>query len=349
MDKLRAMEYFVRVVEAGSFAAAARELEVSPPAVTHSIAALERTLGAPLLRRGSRHLSLTPDGEQFFPACSLALEELRAAQARLSTYRTRVSGRLVVGTQKAFGHFVAPFLATHPELTLDLRYVQNPKDPLAALVDVLVFIGWIEDSEMVAKRTGQTRYVTCASPAYWKTRGVPRDPNDLRTHDCLALRSSWGAVLDLWKYKRGEEMRSVALGPRMVSDDMDWLIEAAVRGAGVVRLIDLKTRPFLHQGLLDPVLVDWEGLEAPPIHVMYRRGSRPSARVRAFVEFVANLCADLQTSRMAPRTGSLAQCPCRDGFAATGSGRSRAARYLTKHSLRVTPDSRSAVDSVVRV
>ena len=297
MDRLRGIEYFVRVVEAGSFAAAARELEVSPPAVTHLIAALERHLGAPLLRRDSRHLSLTPDGEQFLPACTIALEELRAAEARLSVNRTRASGKLVVGMQKAFGHFIAPFLTHHPGLTLDLRFVRNPKDPLASLVDVLVFIGWIEDTDMVAKRAGQTQYVTCASPAYWKAHGVPQDPDELRGHDSLALRSAWGAVLDLWKYQRGEDVRSVALEPRIVSDDMDWMIEAAVRGAGVVRLIDFKTRPFLDQGLLEPVLGDWEALEAPPIHVMYRRGSRPSARVRALVEFVSELCADLEAWR----------------------------------------------------
>ena len=297
MDRLRAIEYFVRVVEAGSFAAAARALEVSPPAVTHLIAALERDLGAPLLRRDSRRLSLTTDGEQFLPACMIALEELRAARARLSMNRTRASGKLVVGTQKAFGHLVAPFLAAHSGLTLDLRFVQHPKDPLTSLVDVLVFIGWIEDVDMVAKRTGETRYVTCAAPAYWKAHGVPRDPEELHRHDCFALRSGWGAVLDLWKYQRGEEVRNVALEPRLVSDDMDWMVEAAVRGAGVVRLIDLKIRPFLDQGLLEPVLGDWEALEAPPIHVMYRRGLRLSARVRAFVDFVSELCADLEAWR----------------------------------------------------
>ncbi|HUL64004.1 MAG TPA: LysR family transcriptional regulator [Burkholderiaceae bacterium] len=328
MDKLRAIEYFVRVVEAGSFAAAARELEVSPPAVTHLIAALERELGVPLLRRGPRHLSLTPDGEQFLPACTTALEELRAGQARLAAHRTRASGKLVVGTQKAFGHFVAPFLATHPELTLDLRYVQNPKDPLAALVDVMVFVGWIDDIRMVAKRAGQTRYVTCASPAYWKARGVPRNPDELREHDCLALRSSWGAVLDVWKYQRDGATRTVELEPRMVCDDMDWMIEAAVRGAGVVRLIDLKTWPFLHQGLLDPVLAEWEGLEAPPIHVLYRRGARPSVRVRAFVEFVNELCADLQAQPLGSGSKGFAPVPMPRWFRSNwvGSLTRRAAR-----------------------
>ena len=297
MDKLRALQYFVRVVEAGSFAAAARELEVSPPAVTHLIASLERALGTKLLRRSSRHVSLTPDGEQFLPTCAAVLNELQAAEARLSTSRARTSGKLVVGVQKAFGHFMAPFLARHPEITLDLRFVRNPKEPLAGLVDVLVFVGWIEDTELVARRCGQLQYVTCASPAYWRARGVPGDPEELRKHHCMALRSGWGAVLDVWKYRRREESREVGLQTRMVSDDMDWMIEAAVRDAGVVRLIDLKTAPFVDQGLLEPVLDDWEALEAPPIHVLYPRGSRRSARVNAFVNYVSEVCADLETWR----------------------------------------------------
>ena len=310
MDKMRAMQYLVRVVESGSFAAAARELDVSPPAVTHLIGAREHELGTRLLHRHSRHCSLTPDGEQFVPVCAMALQMLRSAEAGLSANRARASGKLVVGTQKAFGHFIAPFLASHPDLTLDLRFVRNPKDPLATLVDVVVFIGWIdEDIDMIAKHAGQTRYVTCAAPGYWKARGIPRDPDELRGHDCLALRSSWGAVLDLWKYRRDGAERSVALDPRMVSDDMDWMIEAALRGAGVVRLIDLKIRPFIEQGLLDPVLEDWEGLEAPPIQVLYRRGSRPSARVRAFADFVSAVCADLEGWRRGAGDARFAPVP----------------------------------------
>src|SRR2546423_11705818 len=110
MDRLRAMEYLIRVVNAGSFVAAARELGVSPPAVTHMIAALEHDLGVALLRRHSRHLSLTPDGEQFLPACMAALEQLRAAEARLSTNRTRASGKLIVGVGRTLSATIAPFL-----------------------------------------------------------------------------------------------------------------------------------------------------------------------------------------------------------------------------------------------
>jgi LysR family transcriptional regulator for bpeEF and oprC len=311
MDRMRAMEYFVRVVEAGSFAAAARELDVSPPAVTQLIAALERELGVPLLRRNSRRINLTPDGELFLPACASALVELRAAVARLSRNQARASGKLLVGMARIVGQYVAPFLADflarHPGITLDLRVAQNLNTPLAGLVDVLAFVGWPEDTDMVAKRIAQTKFITCASPAYWRARGVPRDPEELRGHDCLAFRTPWDVVLDLWKYQRGDDVRSVPIEPRIVANDRDWIIEAAVRGAGVVRMADITTRQIVEGGLLEPALADWEALEAPPIYLMYRR--RPSARVRAFVDFLAQLFANLEASRPGAGQAKLAPVP----------------------------------------
>jgi len=137
------------------------------------------------------------------------------------------------------------------------------------------------------------KFVTCASPAYWKARGIPQDPEELRGHDCLAFRTPFDVVLDLWKYQRGDDVRSVAVEPRVVADDADWTVEAAVRGAGVVRVGDFARE--LQQGLLEPVLHDWQALEAPPIYVMYRR--RSPARVRVFVDFLTEVFANLEASR----------------------------------------------------
>ncbi|HKA40369.1 MAG TPA: LysR family transcriptional regulator [Burkholderiales bacterium] len=311
MDRLRAMEYMVRVVEAGSFAAAARELDVSPSAVTQLIGALERHLGVQLLRRHSRHLSLTPDGELFLPACASALAELGAAKARLSVNSSRASGKLIVGVGRTLTPPIAPFLpdflARHPGITLDLRVVRSPNASAAALVDVLVFTGWLKDTDLVAKAIAQNRFVTCAAPAYWQASGRPRDPDELRRHACLAYRSQWGAVLDVWRYRRGNDVRNVALEARMVSEDLNLMITAAVQGAGVIRVTDLLNRRFFEQGLLEPVFTDWEALEAPPIHVLYRRGARQSARVRAFVEFVTGIFADLEASRAS--TGRITSVP----------------------------------------
>jgi DNA-binding transcriptional LysR family regulator len=327
MDRLRAMEYLVRVVDAGSFAAAARELGVSPPAVTHMIAALEHELGVALLRRNSHHLSLTPDGEQFLPAAMTALAELRAAEARLSVNRTRSSGKLVVGIGRTVSATIAPFLPEflrlHPGLALDLRVVQNPK---TASVDVVVFVGWVEDADMVARRIAQTRFVTAAAPGYWESRGRPRDPEELRRHDCLAYRSHWGTVLDLWKYRRGDEVRSVALEPRFGSEDLNLILAAAVRGAGVVRVADLLAWTFLEQRLLEPALDEWEALEAPAIHVMYRRGARQSARVRAFVEFVTDVFASLEASRERSGQAKLHAVSMPPWFRSRAGGLTRRAR-----------------------
>jgi len=298
MDRLRAIEYLVRVVSAGSFVTAARELGVSPPAVTHMIAALERDLGATLLRRHSRHLSLTPDGERFLPAATAALTELRAAEARLSVNRTRSMGTLVVGLGRTVSATIAPvlpeFLRRHPGLALDLRIVQNPK---AAAVDVTVFVGWIEDADMVAKRIAQTRFVTAAAPSYWQMRGRPQDPDELSAHNCFAYRSHWGAVLHVWKYRRGDEARSVTMESKFVSEDLNSILAAAAAGAGVVRVADLLAWAQLEHRLLEPALEEWEALEAPAIHVMYRRGARQSARVRAFVDFMVETFAGLEAAR----------------------------------------------------
>jgi len=173
---------------------------------------------------------------------------------------------------------------------------------------------------MIAKRVAQTRYLTCASPGYWRARRVPRDPAELSAHDCLAYRSPWGIVLDLWKYRRGDDVRSVAVEPRMVTEDIEWLVEAAVRGAGVVRSIDLWLRPFVEQGLLEPVLGDWEGLEAPPVYVLYRRGSRRSARVRAFVDFMTAALADMEAQRSGLGPGAYASVPKPAWFRAGSAG-----------------------------
>src|SRR6266850_92476 len=302
MDKLRAMQYLVQVVRAGGFAAAARELDVSPPAVTKSIAALERTFGVQLLRRDSRHVSLTADGELFVPICVRTLKDLQDAEETLSATKARASGKLVVGMSSIIAqHCVVPFLAEfsarHPQLNLDLRIVHELTEPNAALSDVLVLIGWLEERRLIAKRVAQTRFLTCASPTYWKSRGLPKEPDDLHKHNCLAYRLPRGLVLDLWKYQRAGQVRDVAVQSRIISSDRDWMLEVALGGGGVVRVVDLTVRKFIEDGLLEPVLQDWEALEAPPIYLLYRRGARSTARARAFTDFIIGLFADLEASR----------------------------------------------------
>jgi len=304
MDKLRGIEYFVRVVEAGSFARAARELEVSPPAVTKMINALERTLGVKLLSRDSKKLSLTADGEQYLAVCANTLAELRAVEAGLESGRSRASGKLVVGVSHVICQFVARFISgfleSHPAVSFEMKTINSPSDPSAASVDVMLFVGWLEESGFVAKRIGQTRFLTCASPSYLEAHGTPTDPEELRNHVCLTFRTYRGMIHDLWKYERQGETRNVALTPRFIADDRAALGEVAIRGVGIVRGLSLNLRPHVDQGRLVAILNEWSAEEGPPIYVLYRRGARNSAKLRAFVDFAVKLFADLEPSGTHP-------------------------------------------------
>lgn len=304
MDKLRGMEYLVRVVQAGSFAAAARELDVSPSAVTQMIAALERKLGATLLVRGSKGVTLTPDGERYHRSCGQALAELRAAESDLRGARNRLSGLLVVGMATRIArNCIVPelprFLARHPELSIDIRAVHSSDEPAAAVVDVMLVSAWQHYEDLVERFVAQLRHVTCAAPSYWRRRGMPRTPQELREHVTLAWRTSQAVVMDTWRYRRDEEVQTVTLKPRVVSDDRDSSIDLAVRGVGVVRVGDLIAWPHLQNRALEPALTDWEGLDAPPVRLLYRRSAATSARVRAFAAFVEDVFRRLKAQRRA--------------------------------------------------
>jgi DNA-binding transcriptional LysR family regulator len=304
MDKLRAMEYLVRVVEAGSFAEAARELDVSPPAVTKMIAALEHELGTALLRRGGRRVTLTPDGMQYYRVCAQTVADLHAAEEDLRSGRSRVSGVLVVGmADRIARNCIMPelgwFLARYPDLQIDVRRVHATNEPAASQVDVLLILAWQHYEDWISRDVAQTRLLTCASPAYWRKHGMPNDPDELRSHTTLVYRSSQGIVLDTAKYQRGNVVKSVALKPRVICDDYDARLAAAIQGCGVIVASDLTMWSLISQGLLVPALRDWRMLEAPPIRLLYRRGTETLPRVRAFASFVDEVFARLRASRTA--------------------------------------------------
>lgn len=302
MDKLRAIEYFVRVVECGTFSAAARQLEVSAPAVTKLIAALERELGVQLLVRDSRRVVLTADGDRYLQTSARALADLRAAENELSSGRTRARGKLVVGLSRVVGpNCVMPWLPEfqrrHPDIELDVRAVHYPQEPQAALCDVMLLLGWGEDPAWIMRTLAWPCVGVVAAPAYWAEHGEPADPDDLTRHRCVAYRLPRGLVYDHWKLRRGDETREVALKPCLVADDRDTLLQAVLAGAGVMWASDLTVMGHLRSGSLRPVLTDWVGLEAPPLRLHYRRGGRNQAKVRAFSDFVTELVARLEASR----------------------------------------------------
>lgn len=304
MDKLRAIEYFVRTADAGSFSEAARQLDVSPPAVTKMVAALERDLGASLLRRASRQVLLTTDGERYIASCRRLLAELREAEQTLSSRRLHARGRLVVGVSRTIAlNCIMPhlnsFRLAQPELELDFRSLNYAHEPAARVCDVLLVVGFQEPGDWIARQLGRGRHSVLASPAYWDRHGRPVDPDDLATHTLLAHRVPRGVIIDRWLFSCNGVRKTVATTPAMVFDDRDSQVRAAEEGVGVIFANDLTLLPVLTSGRLELVLRDWIGHEAPPVSLMYRRGAGKSAAVRAFIRFAEEVFADLTRRRAA--------------------------------------------------
>lgn len=302
-SRLRAVEYLAATIDQGGFAAAARELGVSTPAVHKLIASLEDALGVPLLHRTGRQLKLTREGETYLAGGREALAYLARAEREISSRRSSPAGRVRLAMSGVLGfHCVAPRLADfrrrYPELALDLIEITATNDLEALDADVLVCLGWTEQQDCIVRRIAQTRFLIVAAPHYWRERGHPRVPGDLCAHDCLALRLLHRAVLDSWSFEKDGLRETVVAEGWLVADDRDWIVETVAAGAGVARVPDIVARPWIERGLLEPALLDWELHEAPPVTLCYRRAARTQPRVRAVVDFLSTLFREVAMERV---------------------------------------------------
>jgi LysR family transcriptional regulator for bpeEF and oprC len=319
MDKLRAIQYFNRAAESGSFTAAAKHFDVSTAAVSQLVASLERSLGVTLFYRIARGLSLTADGERYYEISRRLAADLHDVEQRLGPRGAKPRGTLTVGMRTAVGqHCVMPhitrFLARFPDIELVTKPLQTLEDIDEQNLDLAVMAGWPPERDLVVRLLAQTRLVVCASPEYWMREGKPDEPEELLHHHCLVLRSAGGALLDRWIFEKNGERRTVDVRSHLLSDHRSWIDEAACAGAGVIRVPDLTLSRYLSSGLLVPALTDWEGLEAPTIFAAYRRGQRQSKLVRAFLDFLVELFSELAAARpMAPGSG-IARVPKPEWF-----------------------------------
>lgn len=304
MDKFRALQCFMSAAIEKSFSGAARELGVSVPAVAKMVTALERSLGVALFERTTHGLTLTAGGEGYLRSCGPALALLDEAddQARAATARLR--GTLVVGVQHviARGCLTAAlprFHARHPDIGLDVRDFKRATEEDMNGVDVMLVLGWPNTPNFVQRPIAAGRFIVVASPAYWAAKGMPRRPKDLEQHECLPIRAIDGTVMDLWTFTRGTQQESVTAKGWLTTTNAhrDLVIDLAVAGHGVVRLLDWTNLPELATGSLVRALSDWESAEAPPVNLIYRPGVRRTARARAFIEFVIELFQELEQVR----------------------------------------------------
>ena len=303
MDKLRAIQYLNRAVESGSFAAAARSLDVSTPAVTPLISALERDLGVSLFHRTTHGLSLTTDGERYYETSRKIAADLNDLEQRLGQRGPKPRGTLTVGIGQAIGANclmprIGRFLARFPDIELVAKPVAMIEDIDRENVDLAVLVGWPPERDLVVRPLAQHRFVVCASPEYWAREGYPRAPEDLRNHHCIIYRNMVGVLLDRWIFEKNGDRRVVDVRGHLICYDRHWLEEAACAGTGVVRIGDLTIGRYLSSGLLVPALTDWDTLEAPIIFAAYSPRLRQSRLVRAFVDFLAEMGAELESERI---------------------------------------------------
>ncbi len=284
MDRLQLMTVFVAVAEEAGFAAGARRLRMSPPAVTRAVAALEERLGVKLLNRTTRHVRTTEVGQRYLEDARRILAEADAADEAAAGINAEPRGRLAVTAPVLFGRmFVMPgiveYLVRHPGTEVWAVFLDRIVNLLEEGLDVGIRIGELPDSSMRAVRAGSVRVVLCASREYLRRRGTPHAPQDLLEHSIIAS-SAGGNALD-WRFGG----RALRIQPRLTVTTNDAAIEAALRGFGITRLLSYQVAPQLEAGELKIVLREYEP-EPRPIHIVHREGRHASAKVRAFVDLM---------------------------------------------------------------
>lgn len=307
MDKLRSLHYFIAAAETSSFSAAARRFGVSTAAVAKMIQSLEREIGLTLFERHAQGLALTAGGAAYLEACRPALSQLADADEQASAASSGVSGTVVVGVQPIIAQewltrALPRFNALYPEVQLDVRFFMRPFEEQLRGVDVALVLGWPQPlGDLVRRQIGATSFVVCAAPSYWATHGMPRHPSELERHNCLCIRSNTGSVMDLWRFRRGEERVSIAARGWLVVDNAhrDMVRDLTVAGAGVARLLDWHKMQGheIARGTLVPALTDWESEDVPPINLLYPPSVRRIPRVRRFIDFATQLFRDIELQR----------------------------------------------------
>lgn len=282
------MEVFVRVVEEGSFSAAARRLGLTPSAVAKLIGRLEERLGVRLLARSTRSLRPTPEGDLFYEQASRILADIAEAEAGVSG-AAAPRGRLRISASIPFGtHCVVPLLpefrARFPAVTLDVSLTDEVVDILAERTDVAIRHGPLRDSTLQARKLGVSRRALIAAPSYLERRGVPRTPAELADHDCLTF--NYRRSFTDWVLAGPDGPKPMQVTGPLVVNNGETLRQAVLAGMGIGRTALYHVRPDLDSGRLVELLPEYDPREMEEIHALFLgRGTMP-ARVRAFIDFL---------------------------------------------------------------
>ena len=295
MGNVSELGFFCLLVRRGSLAATAREMSLTPSAVTRRLMQLERRLGVRLLNRTTRRISLTAEGEVYYADAQRILGDIEDLESRVSSSRAVPKGLLRVNAPFGFGRThigpaISRFAECYPDVEVMLHLSDRPVSLPDAAIDVGIRFGEIPDSRLIARKIAPNRRLLCASPAYLEACGRPQLPQDLTRHACIVLRQNDGSHAT-WRLTRGRQNEAVKVHGRLSTNDGEVALNWALEGHGILMRAEWDVAQYLRAGRLEEILADYA---TPPadIYAVYRERLNLSAKVSAFVDHLRDYLAE---------------------------------------------------------
>lgn len=283
------LQLVVELARAGGMSAAARQLDVTPAAVSKRLAQIEARLGVRLFNRSTRRLSLTAEGEVYLESARRILDEIEDLDQLIASRQDSPRGRLKVNAPLGFGRsYIAPAIAEfaqkYPDVTLQLQLTDSPADFVRDAFDVAIRFGDLPDTRLIARKIAPNRRLVCASPGYLKTHGVPTTPHDLARHQCIVLRQNEDAY-SLWRFTKGRRSETVKVRGALSSNDGEVTLTWGLAGLGILQRAEWDLARYLRSGRLVRVLEDY-ALPQADIYAVFPERHHLSVKVRIFVDFL---------------------------------------------------------------
>jgi LysR family transcriptional regulator for bpeEF and oprC len=295
MDRFAAMKVFTRVVESRSFVKAGESLQLATPQVSRMVAALEAHLGARLLNRTTRSISLTEDGEAYYDRCLRVLAEVDDMEAELTHAKLNPQGRIKVNlpsllAKTAIIPALPEFFALYPDIQIEMGLSDRQVDIVEEGVDCVIRTGELEDSGLVARRLGNLPRVTCAAPSYLEKYGEPQTLDDLREHIAVNYVSSNTGRIRGWDFLVGDRIETIDMRSMIAVNEVDAYVTCGLHGLGILKGAVFPLSPYIQTGALREILKDYSS-PPRPVSIMYPRNRHLPRKVRIFADWVADVFA----------------------------------------------------------
>lgn len=291
MDRFTAMKIFVRIIQLGSFTGVAIEMGMTQSAISKKIAALESSLGAKLLTRSNRQVLLTEIGTNYYERCLSILNQLDEAEAQTKDYTLKPKGSLRINVPVTFGRihvipYLPQFMKLYPDIQVELSFLDRKIDLLTDGIDLVIRVGHLLDSNLVARKLGTSPRVIVASPDYLTAHPTPKCLNDLKQHNCLVYTNL--STVNIWHFSHmGKEVSTQVTGS-MQSNSGDAILQCAMSGIGIAVLPNWLIQPQLDRGELVVVMDDYFPVEFP-INAIYPQNNYTPLKVRLFIDFIKQI------------------------------------------------------------